>query len=106
MSAGLLELTWNTSVCDSSAAPELMPVTLTVCSPASSLRVRLLKGLKDGGSFTGTTVSAKELVTLAAPSPTTRLMVALPERLVAGRMVTHRLAPAAPKVKFPAGTRF
>src|SRR2546427_495270 len=55
--AGLLETAVTLSVSFSLAAPELMPVGLTVCGPASSSSVTALNASRVGGSLTGLTVT-------------------------------------------------
>src|SRR5438132_386267 len=104
MSAGLLEMAMTLSVWLSLAAPELMPESETVCAPASSLMERLLIGLRVGGSFTGSTVSTKEVLALLTPSVTVTVMVALPFSLLAGVICKLRERPLPLKTIFALGT--
>src|SRR5437667_78766 len=103
MSVGLLERAITLNVWLSLAAPEPIPPSGTVCSAASSLRVRLLIGLRVGGSFTGNTVSRKEVLALLIPSLTVTVIVALPFSLVAGAICKLRERPLPPKTIFPVG---
>src|SRR5437667_12510686 len=58
-----------------------------------------------GGSFTAVTVRLKLLDAVARPSLTVNVITALPDWLVAGRMVTLRLPPDPPSKMLPFGTR-
>ena len=78
MSAGLLERATMLSAWLSLADPELIPLRNTVCSPASSLRVRLLIALRVGGSLTGVTVMLTVPVAYRLPSKTVKLKLSRP----------------------------
>ena len=72
-----------------SPGPGLMPVAqlATDCAPAEAATVWSAPLVKEGGSFTGLTVTVKvrEKVLLAAwPSLTVTVMTALPEALATG----------------------
>ena len=54
-----LEVAVTVRVWFSLAAPELIPVSVTVCVPASSATVRLARGSSVGGSLTALTVTRK-----------------------------------------------
>src|SRR4051794_34125262 len=59
----------------------------------------------EGTSFTGLKVTVNESDESSAPSFTVRVMTAVPDWLVAGRIVTVRLDAAPPSVIFDNGTR-
>ena len=64
-------------------------------------------GLAKGGSFTGITVSRKELLTtpgMAFVSATVSVMIAEPDSLVSGRTVSVRVAPLPPSTSAALGT--
>src|SRR2546422_8494106 len=104
ISAGLLEMAIRLSVWLSLAAPELIPFKGTVCSPASSLMMRLLIGFSVGRSFTGSTVKTKDVLALLIPSLIVTVMVALPFSLVAGVSCRLRASPLPLKTMFAVGT--
>src|ERR1043166_91209 len=86
-SAGLLLLAVIVRVWFSLGAPEVMPESGMVCSPASSLIGATVIGFKVGGSFTGliVTVNVRVIVLLEGwPSLTVTVMVTLPEAFGSG----------------------
>jgi len=90
MREGLLEVAARMSVCVSLAAPELIPVRLTVCVPASSAIVRLAMRSNAGASFTTLTVTVKVRVMRLFNvwlSFTVTVMVAVPLALATGANV-------------------
>src|SRR5713226_4211448 len=94
---GLLEEAVMVSVwVDSLAGPGLRPERLTVCRPAFSRMLRLVRVAKVGGSLTERTVTVKELVSESTPpllvpplSWTTTVMVAVPNWLAKGAKVNE-----------------
>ena len=64
MSAGLLELARTVKVWFSLRAPEVMPLRLTVCTPASSLIVRSKRTPSINTSLTELTVTMKVQLTV------------------------------------------
>src|SRR5438105_3507164 len=92
--AGLLEAAETERLSFSLAAPEEMPVRLTVPAPESSFTVRLPSGSRVGGSFTEETVSV-HIVLLEPPSLSAIVIVmtALPDWVGTGVMVLVRVAP-------------
>src|SRR5678815_5704388 len=84
---GLLDVAVTDKVCDSFAAPELIPVSATDCAPTSSFTVRLLIAASVGISFTALTVTVNvRLIVLLIvwPSLTVTVMVAVPLELAVG----------------------
>jgi len=81
-----------------------MPVRVTLCCPASSLKVTLLIVAKVGGSFFALTVSVNVRSMLVTPSPTVIVMFAEPDKPAAGVTVSVRLDPVPPGARFTFGT--
>src|SRR5690242_20305367 len=84
---GLLEVAVTVSVWISLVAPEVMPVRLTACCPASSLMVTLAIASRVGCWLTPLTVTVKERLMVLFwvwPSLTVTVMVQLPKKLGAG----------------------
>src|SRR5215212_7595294 len=81
------------------AGPALIPKTFTVCKPGFTFTTRLPRESMLGGSFTGVTVTVKELVkestpAFAVPALSVRIMVmtVLPDTFVAGVKVREPVA--------------
>ena len=92
----LLETAVTVSAWDWLAAPELIPVRFTVCSPAFSLIVRLEIAFNVGGWLTALTVTVNVCVTmllLAPPSLTVTVMVAEPLAFATGVKVSVPFVP-------------
>src|SRR5947209_4031698 len=95
MTAGLLELTKRLKVSNSLVAPVVMPLRLTVCWAASSLRFNEAIAFSVGGSFTGLMVTVKARVTillLAWLSLTLTVIVTIPKALADGFTVNVPVA--------------
>ena len=87
---GLLELAVMVSVWISLAAPDEMPVRLTVCKLAFSLIVRSLRASSVGAWLTALTVTMKYremMLLLVPPSLTVTVMTAVPKARAAGAKV-------------------
>src|SRR5438045_614706 len=96
---GSLELAVTVRESASLAAPDVMPLKLTVCWAASSLRLRLAMGFKVGASFTGLIVTVKTrtvTLLLGCPSFTRAVIVTVPNALATGLKV--RVAVGLPLV--------
>src|SRR5438093_590071 len=107
MTPVLLELAVIVTVCVLSLlGPGLIPVRLTVCVPASSKIVRLVKAVIVGGSLAGLTVSRNELLEIKDPSLAEMVIVLVPNAFVVGVKVTVRFVPAPPNAMFATVTRF
>ena len=65
----MLDTGVTVNVCVWLAAPELIPLRLTVCKPELSLIVRLRSAFNVGYWFTGLTVTAKLCVTILLLNP-------------------------------------
>ena len=95
------------SVCGSLAAPELMPPRPTKCTPLSSPIDMAGIASSVGASLTGSTVSKNDRLVLPfSASVTVTVTVTLPDWLVAGSILTERLAPVPPRTIFASGNRF
>src|SRR4051812_39282459 len=106
MRAGSLEVAVMDKVWDSLVGPAVVPVSVMLCAPASSLMVRFGIGLRVGGSLTGLTVRRKLWLAGAPfPSVTVKVMVVAPNWLVPGVIMAVRLAPLPPRIIFWLGTR-
>ena len=104
MIAGWLEMAESRTFSASSGAPALMPVRAMVCKPASSGRVRLAMLSIVGGELVGRMVTVNTAwVCAPCGSIANTVRTAVPERVLAGVMVTLRLAPAPSKVMFAGG---
>src|SRR5438477_8671044 len=100
-----LELAVTARLWISFDAPELIPVRAMVCSPASGFRVRLAIGSSVGGSLTGATLSRKDWLAIAPlVSVTVRVIVAVPNAFVAGKICKVRLLPLPPNTMFEVET--
>src|SRR5882762_4845239 len=99
MRVGLLETALTDNGCpDSFGAPAVIPESGTICCGAAPVIVRSAIGSSVGGSFTASTVRTKLVRLLPwSASATVTVMVALPNKLVAGRRFTVRLLPLPPK---------
>ena len=106
MRPGLLDAAVTVRVGFALVRPEAMPVSATVCEPASSLSERLPSAVRLGVWFPALlTVTTKVSVAELVPSLTTTVIVAAPVRLSAGVTRTVRLAPEPPKTMALLGTR-
>ena len=86
-----LELAVTVRTWFSFSAPEVMPVKVTVCRPASSLMLRLEIGFKVGGSLTGTTVIVNVRLTVeltVCESFTVTVIVVVPFAFANGAKVS------------------
>src|SRR5436190_11634141 len=92
ISAGLLEETVTWRACGSFAAPELIPVSETVCIDASWLIVRFASGSSVGGLFTTTPKDLLTELLLSCPSFTVTVMVAVPHVFTSGVTVSAPVA--------------
>ncbi len=86
--------------------PKLTPANPTSKVTAPATMPTSGMGSSVGGSFTEATVKRNELLALAVPSLTRRVIVVVPDPFAAGMMVAVRLVPAPPIKMFPLGTRF
>src|ERR1044071_2968890 len=89
---GLLELAVTFKVWFSLAAPELIPVRVTVCRPAAAFAVKLARGSRVGVSLTELTVKTK-LSLAVSPSLllTVMVMMVVPDWSGSGVRVAVRL---------------
>src|SRR6266436_4602828 len=88
--AGLLEVALTVRIWFSLAAPELMPLKDTVCTPASSLMLRSPIGFNVGGSLMAltVTVNVRLMVGLIVwPSLTVTVITTVPLALATGAKV-------------------
>src|ERR1043166_1164622 len=103
---GALETAATASAWISLVAPEVMPERETTRGGELGLRTRSGIGSRVGAWLTRRTFRRKALLALEAlPSCTVKVIVAAPDWLVAGRMVTVRLLPVPPNVMLVSGTK-
>src|SRR5262245_4162128 len=106
MRPGLLDVAVMVRGCVSLDAPEPIPARLMVCWPAPTGRLRSVRALRVGGSFTDRTSRLKVLVAEPVPSERMRETVVVPARFVAGVRVKTRVAPEPLKLMLAGGIRF
>ena len=103
----LLDTAVTVSVCVSFVAPELMPEkdTVIVAFPLETFVFTSLIGSSVGGSLTALTVTLNDVLAVAEPSFTVRVMRVVPAWSRAGMRVTVRLDPLPSRKIFVLATR-